>query len=786
MKEDQISRRIFIKIAAAIPPLLSLRGLSQARCESLTSPLSHRGFEFIEEKKHGFFTLRYDERSVIYNGFAGYKTEDEEVFTYDRRFVLSISRSEESTTFCYVDQHRGCDILVETKRILGTEGICLSVTLRNTSSKPMRVKTIYPITSMSSYDGGLCFWENKSSVKILTDEWERCYGDAGVKEFKPNITIQSAWDIHLFDMQEGFNLSASFFEIPNAKIAFTLNQSEKSNKCDFIIDGDVRAGMRGVILSAGDSFRLHDLVFLMSQGSCLDALERYALLVAQRNNISPVKILPSGWLDWYLSYGKTSEEELLKQLDFISNELKDFGVEYFQVDSGWQAGIDLLQPPHNIVAGGPWEPNSRFPHGMKWLADRIRERGLKPGIWVRPLQVIEGGSQRKENPEWFNKNGQIDSSHTGVQDYLRGMFRMFTEDWGYEYIKYDFASFDTFDAWGPQLFGDAAAHVEPSNQSMTTISAYQHVVELMREAAGENVHLLACNSLMPSTLGCTDAFRVGDDVGEWRRTFHYGVKSIPARYYTNGIYWRNDPDCLLVREQFTVGQARMWASLIAISGGLVFISEDLTSLPAQRLAIIKNILPVYHNTTKSYQYGRPIDILENELPQVWHLPVAKSFGAWDIAAVFNWGESDCQKNIRFDMFGLNPEETYLVYDFWENRLLGMFSKSFTIMVPSQSCRVLSIRRLLTHPGLLSTNRHITQGGVEIEDIHWNDNSHVLHGISHVIKNNPYSIVINIPPTYRFVSIVGGEVEAENATLLRFQVESTRTSNVVWEIKFKKL
>jgi alpha-galactosidase len=35
------------------------------------------------------------------------------------------------------------------------------------------------------------------------------------------------------------------------------------------------------------------------------------------------------------------------------------------------------------------EGNERFPHGMKWLANKIKEHGFKAGIWISPYVISE-------------------------------------------------------------------------------------------------------------------------------------------------------------------------------------------------------------------------------------------------------------------------------------------------------------------------------------------------------------------------------------------------------------
>ena len=77
------------------------------------------------------------------------------------------------------------------------------------------------------------------------------------------------------------------------------------------------------------------------------------------------------------SLGHITEDEVLRNAEFAARYLKPYGLETIQIDEGYQR------------FHGDWEGNERFPHGMKWLAERIKSLGLKPGLWLAPYVVSE-------------------------------------------------------------------------------------------------------------------------------------------------------------------------------------------------------------------------------------------------------------------------------------------------------------------------------------------------------------------------------------------------------------
>ena len=69
--------------------------------------------------------------------------------------------------------------------------------------------------------------------------------------------------------------------------------------------------------------------------------------------------------------------------------LRAFGLEYIQIDEGYQR------------SHGDWEGNERFPHGMKWLAERIKAYGFKPGLWIAPYVISERSDVFRQHPDWL-------------------------------------------------------------------------------------------------------------------------------------------------------------------------------------------------------------------------------------------------------------------------------------------------------------------------------------------------------------------------------------------------
>jgi hypothetical protein len=93
--------------------------------------------------------------------------------------------------------------------------------------------------------------------------------------------------------------------------------------------------------------------------------------------------------------------------------------------------------------------------------------------------------------------------------------------------------------------------------------------------------------------------------------------------------------------------------------------------------------------------------------------------------------------------GLDATKKYYVYEFWSNKLVGKFAGSETLsqnMLPGEA-RMFSVREVLNYPQILSTNRHLMQGYVDLEKVKWDVSKKQLSGIAKVVGGEAFRIAI---------------------------------------------
>jgi len=131
------------------------------------------------------------------------------------------------------------------------------------------------------------------------------------------------------------------------------------------------------------------------------------------------KTPPMGWNSWNKFGCNVSEELLMGMADaMVSSGMKDAGYEYIVIDDCWQVSRD---DNGNIVTD-----KEKFPHGIKYLADYIHDKGLKFGIYSCAGSKTCAGRPGGRGHEF--------------QDAL-----MYAR-WGVDYLKYDWCNTTTQDA----------------------------------------------------------------------------------------------------------------------------------------------------------------------------------------------------------------------------------------------------------------------------------------------------------------------------------------------------
>ena len=91
--------------------------------------------------------------------------------------------------------------------------------------------------------------------------------------------------------------------------------------------------------------------------------------------------------------------------------------------------------------------------GLRVLADEIRARGMKPGVWLAPFACDKGSRLARDHPEWIIRNDfgrpansancgkffyGLDATHPAVRRHVFDTVHRAVHEWGFDVLKLDF------------------------------------------------------------------------------------------------------------------------------------------------------------------------------------------------------------------------------------------------------------------------------------------------------------------------------------------------------------
>ena len=370
------------------------------------------------------------------------------------------------------------------------------------------------------------------------------------------------------------------------------------------------------------------------------------------------------WNSWDYYRLDVTADNIRENIEAISANatLRRF-VKYIVIDDGWQ---DL---------DGDWNANANFPGGMAAIAQAITAAGFVPGLWAAPLFINCNTKLFKQHPEWcVQKNGQphstlrdigctgvwgdrfyLDPTRPEVCEHVRRMYAKL-HAWGFRYFKTDFLSSPYKAAHGSQD-PDLADKLQYHDLSQGFIIPHRRCMEALRAAIGAESFWLGCGSVWATGAGLMDGSRNSGDIAIYWGNVTTCAASAFWNRHIHGRLWLNDPDFLVVRGRDTskpglldvpaegtkpfdpavpdsgptlsLDEARVWASCVILSGGLVTFSDRIAGLNEAGIEILEKTCGVAGGPApRPLEFGR-------KLPR-WVVRDAAPM----LLGCFNWDEAE--------------------------------------------------------------------------------------------------------------------------------------------------
>lgn len=449
-----------------------------------------------------------------------------------------------------------------------------------------------------------------STARFLGDHWERSYGDLQWKTETEGV--KNPWYVIIYDDKK----TACFGVKTGANAICWWGLSQDSLELTL----DTHSGGNGVLLG---NRNLHAADIITTDGKAGETPfltdHRFCSMMCNKPRLPKQPVY--GINDWYFAYGNNNFELIKKTTGMMAELVTDTSNKPFSViDAGWATYSPLLP------GDGGWnddfsKPNDKF-KDMHLMGNEIKKIGMRPGLWMRPLcarhdekaSLLAPRIPGRDNP----KNPVLDPTIPENIERIKRNFN-FYKQWGYEMVKHDFTTYDITGRWG---FDMKESITSPgwnfNDRSKTTAEIILTLYRSIREAAGNGIYIIGCNTMSHLSAGIFELCRIGDDTSgkDWGRTRKMGVNTLAFRLPQHNTFYAVDGDCVGLTTDIAWDKNKQWLQLLAQSGAPLFISAQPQALgEAQKIAVKQ----AFAQAAKVQPLGEPLDWLQTALPEKWKL-----------------------------------------------------------------------------------------------------------------------------------------------------------------------
>jgi len=204
------------------------------------------------------------------------------------------------------------------------------------------------------------------------------------------------------------------------------------------------------VLAPDESVESPEVFIGLTDGDLDDACNEMRYFLSKFILPKPVENFP--WLVYQIFLTESDIEGiLLEELEFAAK----MGFECFSIDASWYEGSSTVPGMGDWATGlGNYtESREKFPHGMKYLSQKVHEKGLKFGIWVSPTTVdrslIESGKILRKwiaqfdgiDLEWWDDNFapmiQLCLGNPEVFNWVKENLSRIISEWQVDWLKWD-------------------------------------------------------------------------------------------------------------------------------------------------------------------------------------------------------------------------------------------------------------------------------------------------------------------------------------------------------------
>ena len=360
-----------------------------------------------------------------------------------------------------------------------------------------------------------------------------------------------------------------------------------------------------------------------------------------------------GWASWNNYHTYISESIIFSQMDkLVGLGLADLGYTFVNIDDGWQDG----RGEDGFVCAN----YSKFPNGMKYVADYAHSIGLSAGIYT-DAGVITCAYQNE---------GQSNNDDVGLYGHDEQDLYMYLSEWGFDFIKVDWCG-------GYYLGLDTKERYEAIGRIIEQIE---------RDTGNDKIYNICCWEFPGSWATETaDSWRVAGDITV---SFESILNQIDhaaelARYCGVGHY--NDLDMLQVGNGMTYEEDRTHFAMWCMLCSPLMLGMDLNVISENTLNIISNEELIAVNQDSACIQAT-VAKTEGDI-QVWSKPLGAQDSLTTALAILN--RSDSEVTYTLDLSSVGIYGATLARDLWTHQDIGI-NGCITVTVPAHGTAVYKV------------------------------------------------------------------------------------------------
>jgi hypothetical protein len=513
----------------------------------------------------------------------------------------------------------------------------------------------------------------------------------------------------------------------------------------------------GRLVDAGTTYQPDDLFYVdVATADPFVALEQYGLAFRAATKAHPNiynNLTLCGWFS-----GRNNAQALVDEMD-TANKLGMMKtipvtvrlepdtycwVNNGNTEQGWWDDAHWLKYGHLVA------PYDTF---RKWIA-AVKSRGGNAETYFQcgapsedyaeahPTQMLGGDiSNLHRRHTHIDPAVVYDTTDKDFQVHMHEVWARLKED-GLAGVKFDYPDM----TWRPEGGFD--------DKHATTASAYRAWFQMCRDGLGPDalIHERALGSnCLDVTAGIVDLQRVCGDSDKWLP----GMSALGGlRWYKNRVVMSYYPDSKAFVKFDEKGQRidhsvmdpiprRSLITMLFTTAGRIELATSFTKLTPDVVHDLGRAFPML-----SERSARPVDAFTGA--KTPHVYVYRIDDQWSQVTLCNDDPAPATISAPLSgdqastgSLGLDPAKIYYVYEFWNDKLVGKIAGSAKLEQPlaGEEARMYSVHEVLDHPQVISTNRHLMQGYLDLANVKWDAATKQLSGTAKVVGDEPFRITI---------------------------------------------